>query len=95
METEAVAKVVNERQVPFLAVRVISDEFQQVLPVGALAAGFNAHTGRATPLRLLGYLATHRSEIAPLRKFVAGLSLARINLTRFLEDLNNELPAHW
>jgi adenosylhomocysteine nucleosidase len=95
METEAVAGVVRKREVPFMAVRVISDEYQQVLPVGALAAGFNAHTGRATPFRLLAYLAMRPGEIAPLKKFVTGLSLARKNLTRFLEQLNNELPASW
>jgi len=95
METEAVAQVVNERGIAFLAVRVISDEYQQVLPVGALAAGFDARMGHATPLRLLGYLATHPGEVAPLRKFVGGLSLARRNLTRFLEQLNNDLPTSW
>ena len=95
METEAVAEIVRERQIPFMAVRVISDEFQNVLPTGALAAGFDAHLGRATPLRLLGYLAAHTGEIAPLQKFVAGLSVARKNLTKFLEQLNAELPASW
>jgi adenosylhomocysteine nucleosidase len=95
METEVVAGIVLERQVPFMAVRAISDEYQQVLPIGALAAGFDAHTGRATPFRLLGYLATRPGEIAPLQKFIAGLSVARKNLTKFLEQLNAELPASW
>ena len=95
METKAVSKIVQERQIPFMAVRSISDEYGQVLPTGALAAGFDVAKGRATPLRLLGYLATRPGEIAPLKKFVAGLSLARKNLTRFLEQLNNELPAGW
>ena len=95
METEAVAGIVRERQIPFMAVRAISDDYRQVLPTGALAAGFDAPKGRATPLRLLGYLATRPGEIAPLQKFVAGLSVARKNLTQFLEQLNNELPASW
>jgi adenosylhomocysteine nucleosidase len=95
METEIVANVVSERQIPFLAVRVISDEFSQVLPVGALAAGFDAGLGRATPLRLLGYLAMHPGEIGPMKKFVTGLGGARRNLTKFLEQLNNDLPASW
>jgi adenosylhomocysteine nucleosidase len=95
METEAVARVVSEHVIPFLAVRVISDEYSQVLPVGALAAGFDAHQGNATPLRLLGYLATHPGEVMPLKKFVQGLSGARKNLTKFLEQLNAELPASW
>jgi adenosylhomocysteine nucleosidase len=95
METEAVAEVVLNHDIPFLAVRVISDEFSQVLPVGALAAGFNAAKGRPTPLRLLGYLAMRPGEISPFVKFVQGLSLARKNLTRFLEQLNKELPGSW
>ncbi len=95
METEAVAEIVNEHQVPFMAVRAISDEYQHVLPTGALAAGFDADKGRATPFRLLGYLAARPGEIAPLKKFIDGLSVARKNLTRFLEQLNNELPANW
>jgi len=95
METEAVAGIVREHQIPFMAVRAISDDYRQVLPTGALAAGFDAPKGRATPLRLLGYLATHRGEIAPLKKFIAGLSVARGNLTMFLEQLNKELPASW
>jgi adenosylhomocysteine nucleosidase len=95
METEAVANVVSERQIPFLAVRVISDDYQQVLPIGALAAGFDASRGRATPFRLLGYLATRPGEVAPLKTFVKGLSVARKSLTKFLEQLNAELPASW
>ena len=95
METAAVVNLVSERQIPFLAVRVISDDYHQVLPSGALAAGFDAPSGRATPVRLLAYLATHPGEIGPFKKFVQGLSGARRNLTKFLEQLNHELPAHW
>jgi adenosylhomocysteine nucleosidase len=95
METETVANVVSAHQIPFMAVRVISDDYQQVLPAGALAAGFNAAQGHATPLRLLGYLTTHPGEIAPFKKFVTGLSGARRNLTKFLEQLNKEFPAGW
>jgi adenosylhomocysteine nucleosidase len=95
METEAVAGVVREHQIPFMAVRAISDDYRQVLPTGALAAGFDAPQGRATPLRLLAYLVTRPSEVMPLKRFVAGLSVARKNLTMFLEQLNKELPATW
>jgi len=95
METAAVADVVVPREIPFLAVRVISDDYQQVLPVGALAAGFNPAKGRATPLRLLIYLALHPREFKPFKHFVSGLGLARKNLTVFLQQLNDELPSHW
>jgi len=95
METSVVAEIVGERRVPFLAVRVISDEFSDVLPTGALAAGFDPGLGRATPFRLLGYLITHPGEFKPFKKFVQGLGMARRNLTKFLEQLNTELPGHW
>jgi nucleoside phosphorylase len=95
METSVVADVVGERQIPFLAVRVISDEYSQVLPVGALAAGFDPSMGRATPVKLLGYLLTHPGEFMPFKQFVQGLGGARRNLTRFLDQLNTELPGHW
>jgi nucleoside phosphorylase len=95
METSVVAEVVAERQIPFLAVRVISDEYAHVLPTGALAAGFDAGLGVATPVRLLGYLTTHPREFLPFKNFVQGLLLARRNLTKFLDQLNTELPGHW
>ena len=95
METAAVADVVRERQIPFMAVRAISDDYHQVLPLGALAAGFDPAKGRATPLRLLWRLATHPAEFAPFKKFVAGLGPARRNLTSFLLQLNAELPRGW
>ncbi len=95
METAAVTEVVRSRQLPFLAVRVISDDFYQVLPVGALAAGFDNRLGRPTPFRLLAYLLTHPREFRPFRKFVQGLGPARRHLTQFLVQLNHELPANW
>jgi hypothetical protein len=66
-----------------------------VLPIGALAAGFNPAKGRATPFRLLFYLMLHPGEFKPFKHFVSGLSLARKNLTNFLQQLNDELPSNW
>lgn len=95
METEPVANKVAERQVPFLAVRVISDEYFQILPVAALNAGFDARTCTPTPLKLLTHLASHPGDIGPFIHFVKGLNLARRNLTNFVLQLNKELPGHW
>lgn len=95
METEPVANKVAERQIPFLAVRVISDEYFQLLPVDALAAGFDARLCRPTPVRLIRYLLKHPADIPPFVNFVKGLSLARVNLTKFLVQLNNDLPGSW
>jgi adenosylhomocysteine nucleosidase len=95
METTAVTEILRDHQIPFLAVRVISDDYEQELPVGALAAGFDAKLGRATPVRLITYLLGHPGQIGPFKKFVSGLSGARKNLTKFLEQLNAELPPSW
>lgn len=95
METAGVAEVVMERRVPFIAIRVVSDDYQSFLPTKALAAGFDAARGKPTPFRLLGHLATHPGEFMPFKRFVTNLSLARRELTRFLEQLNDELPANW
>ena len=95
METAPVAEAAHGRGVPFVAVRVISDEYEQLLPVGALAAGFDPALGRATPLRLAARLAMHPREVRPFMDFVGGLSLARRRLTAFLEQLNRELPGDW
>jgi hypothetical protein len=95
METASVATVVQAREIPFLAIRVISDEYQTVLPGGALAAGYDPVKGRPTPLRLLAYLLLHPREFGPLKQFIAHLAVARRVLTSFLEQLNNELPRSW
>ena len=95
METATVADVVRSRAIPFLALRVISDEYKQVLPTGALAAGFDAETDRTRPIRLFFYLLTHPGEFGRFQRFVLGVSEARKNLTTFLSDLNGELPGSW
>jgi adenosylhomocysteine nucleosidase len=92
METAAVAEVVARREIPFIAVRVISDDYANVLPVGALNAGFDPAAGKPTPLRLVAYLATHWSEVVPFWHFVSNLSLARRQLTLFLRQVNADLP---
>jgi len=95
METDTVANVVSAHQIPFLAVRAISDAYDNVLPMDALKAAFNASLGQPTPLRLLSHLARHPAEIRPFARFVGDLSIARNNLTLFLLTLNKELPASW
>jgi len=95
METATVAEIVQHRSIPFIAVRVISDEYDQVLPTAALTAGFDSSRDQPKPLHLLLHLATHPGDYAPFKKFVSGLSIARKNLTKFLEQLNDDLPANW
>ena len=95
LETAAVADFVRGREIPFLAVRVISDEYKTVLPSAALAAGFDPVRNRATPARLLRHLALHPHDLRPFKEFVANLGVARRMLTTFLEQVNTELPRGW
>ena len=84
METAAVADVVRTREIPFLAVRVISDEYRTVLPSAALAAGYDpekkpphagtpAEASRAAPEGFSPAQGIHRP---PLRR------AAHVNLLR-------------
>jgi adenosylhomocysteine nucleosidase len=95
METAVVADVVRAREIPFLAVRVISDEYKTVLPAAALAAGYDPEHNRATPVRLLKHLALHPKDLRPLKEFVRNLAVARHMLTLFVEQVNSELPRGW
>jgi adenosylhomocysteine nucleosidase len=95
METAPVAELVHGREIPFIAVRVISDEFQDPLPAGALAAGYDPETDEPCPFGLTGYLLTHPGQIGAFRKFASGLPAARKELTRFILELTEELPKGW
>jgi hypothetical protein len=95
METAAVAEFVMEKEKPFLVARVISDEANEVLPREALAAAFDPDANKPTPLRLLAHLLNNRRDIKPMGKFIQGLGPARTNLTKFLLQINDELPGNW
>jgi len=95
METAAVADVVKTREIPFLAIRVISDEYKTVLPSAALAAGYDPDRNQSTPARLLRHLAFHPKDVRPLKEFIGHLTIARSMLTTFVEQVNNELPRGW
>lgn len=92
METAGVAEVVHERGCTFAAVRVISDTFHDVLPVGAMNAAFDAEKNQPRPIRLAWHMATHPKDAKPFKEFVSRLAPARANLTHFLGVLTDELP---
>lgn len=95
METAAVAEIIQSREKPFLAVRGISDELNDVLPAGALAAGFDSVLNQATPVKLVFRLLTHPWEIGPFKKFVTGLAPVRHKLTYFILQVTDEFPGSW
>lgn len=95
METAAVAEIVFARELPFIAIRGITDEFDTYLPATALAAGFDPERNRATPGKLVSHLLLHPWQINRFKKFVKGLPVVRAKITRFLLQLTQELPSSW
>jgi nucleoside phosphorylase len=95
MESAAVAVAAEERQVPFIAVRAISDELEEALPTEILAAGFDPETNSARPFGFVCGLLRHPTQIMTAYRFISKLSLVRKKLTEFLLILNVELPKTW
>lgn len=95
METAAVAEQAVARQLPFIAVRVISDQAEETLPAGALAAAFDMTLNRPTPTKLVFYFLTHPGQIKPFKAFVQSLPACRHSLTQFILQLTEELPKSW
>ncbi|QSR84292.1 nucleoside phosphorylase [Methylacidimicrobium sp. B4] len=87
METEAVAGVARSRGISFVSLRVVTDDFEDRLPVDAIAAAWESESGTVRPLPLTLYLAAHPGEIAPLIRFARFLPEARHRLTRRVLEL--------
>ncbi|MDD4932518.1 MAG: nucleoside phosphorylase [Methylacidiphilaceae bacterium] len=87
METDAVASIARSRGVPFVSLRVVTDDFEDRLPVDAIAAAWESEGGRIRPIPLALHLVTHPAEIGPLLRFARFLPEARHRLTRRLLEL--------
>ena len=87
METAAVAAALAPRAIPFLPLRVISDEAGDVLPTAALAASFDLEKQKPAVLPLLAHLLRHPSQIGPFATFVRHLGPARAALTQAVRSL--------
>jgi adenosylhomocysteine nucleosidase len=86
METATIAQVCAEAGVPMLAIRVISDDAQNTLPVpGHLLWDLEA---QKPPIgRLLWYLLRHPGRIGPFMRMIRSLGPARARLTETLRLL--------
>ncbi|ACD82458.1 phosphorylase family protein [Candidatus Methylacidiphilum infernorum] len=82
METEAVYNTVKAHQIPFCSIRVISDEFGEKLPVGAMLSSWDSERGKSRPFALLRYLLVHPEEAVPFFRFVQALPQVRRRLTK-------------
>ncbi|MCS7063224.1 MAG: hypothetical protein NZM04_04130 [Methylacidiphilales bacterium] len=85
METEPIYRLCKKHGVPILAVRVVSDTSDDVLPIGALERAFVPKWTAGRVVRFLFYLMTHWGEVGPFMRFVGHLHEARRALTQFLQ----------
>jgi adenosylhomocysteine nucleosidase len=78
MESAAIARIAQESNLPFLAVRAVLDTADLCLPIGAVnALGPDGHLRVG---RLVTALVEHPSEIASLLKLARGLRRAQASL---------------
>ncbi|MEM9446567.1 MAG: hypothetical protein AAGA18_14575 [Verrucomicrobiota bacterium] len=84
METESVAKVVEQHGIEFIAVRAISDLYNESLPIEALESAYDYRAGKPTPLKLCIYFLFHPQEISAFKRFLEPLPGVRASLTAFL-----------
>jgi adenosylhomocysteine nucleosidase len=73
METDPIAAACAAANIPFTAIRAISDPAEAALPV-PFAAWFDLKKQRPKPLGLLGYLVRHPGRIPPFVCFLRSLN---------------------
>lgn len=85
MEASGVVAIAQKAQIPLDIVRVVSDAANECVPCDVLRHGYNARTGRETPLKMALYLATHPGSIGKLKSFVRTISPCRAALADAVE----------
>lgn len=91
METDAVARAVIPHGIEFLSIRAISDLATEDVPDDVLSKGYNIHTGKTSPVRLIMHLALNRQRINAFKEFLKPLPQVRKDLTNFLVQVINEI----
>lgn len=81
MESAAVAKVAQQAQVPFLAVRAIADDCTLVVPTWLMSC--MDERGRVEPARLIGQLLRHPRHGIDVLRLARGFHAAHVALRRF------------
>ncbi len=84
METSAIAKVAEEKDVPFLSLRVISDRLDQEL---LDSSSFLGSDGEISTLKAGWYVLTHPGSIKSALSLRTQTQIATQAMTRFLSDL--------
>ncbi len=84
MEQSFVEPLAEERGIPFLGVRIVSDTVDADVPSEALARAYDQKNGKTTPLRMAFYLMGHPAQIARLVRFLKPLDAIRNKLAEEL-----------
>lgn len=84
METSAIAKVAEEKKVPFLSLRVISDRMDQEL---LDSSSFLGSDGEISTLKAGWYVLTHPGSIKSALSLRTQTQNATRSLTKFVSDL--------
>jgi len=88
MEQTYVAAVAKNLGVPFVGIRIVSDEANEDLPADTLSQSYDQETGTYTPWKLAGHLTRNPFKTVPLASFVRLLPPVR---TRMSERLHTWL----
>ena len=86
METAAIAALCQERGVPLLSLRVISDTAREELAV-PFSVCFDAEHERPRPLALAGFLLRHPSRLRGFIRFATAIGRARMRLAQALVEV--------
>jgi hypothetical protein len=70
MEQAQIAPMVAAMNLPFIGIRIVSDEAHEELPTAQLSQAYDQETGTETPWKLAGHLARNPFRIGPLASFV-------------------------
>jgi len=84
MEQTHIAEVAKKLSVPFIGLRIVSDEAQEDLPADTLSQSYEQETGTYTPWRLAGHLARNPLKTVPLASFVRLLPPVRTRMSERL-----------
>lgn len=81
MEAAAVARIAEQRGIPFAAVKAVSDEHDFEMPE---MSRFVSETGQFREVAFAGFMMTHPSSWPRIRRLAAGAKKAEIALTQAL-----------
>ncbi len=81
MEQKHVAAVVKEFGLPFIGIRIVSDEAHEDLPSDTLSRSYDQETGTYTPWKLAGHLTRNPFRTVPLAAFVRLLPPIRTRMS--------------